>query len=34
MASKNEKAKGVMSEVIAWLGWLIIALQEAIKTLH
>lgn len=32
--AKNEKAKSIMSEIIAWLGWAIIALQEAVKTLH
>ncbi len=34
MANKNEKANGIMNQIIAWLGWAIIALQEAIKTLN
>lgn len=34
MASKNDKASNIMQNIIAWLGWAIIALQEAIKTLN
>lgn len=32
--STNDKVKYIISEIVAWFGWAIIALQEAVKVLH